>query len=198
MMEQSIRNPEDALRRSANWSIAVAAGIFFAGVFALAMPMTGALAIALVFGFTAIAAGLLELAFAWQLRSEKGSFWRFVIALAGFVTGAFVLMRPAAGMLVLAFWLGTMVIVRGAMQLMLAWELRGTHFWGWHFFDGVVSIVAGAFIIYAWPVGTVAFLGIWVGISLMMNGLNRFAMAVMLKRLLPPSSKGRPYAPLHA
>ena len=141
---------------------------------------------------------VLELAFAWQLRSERGSFWRFVIALAGFVTGAFVLMRPAAGMLVLAFWLGTMVIIRGAMQLMLSWELRGTHFWGWHFFDGVVSIAAGVFIIYAWPVGTVAFLGVWVGISLMMNGLNRFAMAVMLKRLLPPSSKGRPYTPLHA
>lgn len=197
-MEQSIRNPEEALRRSANWSIAVAVAMFFAGVFVVAMPLTGALAAALVFGLTALVAGIFEFAFAWRMNAEPGSFWRYVIAIAGLVTGVFVLMRPAAGMLVLAFWLGTMVIVRGAMQLLLAWELRSTRVWGWHLFDGIVSCALGAFIIGAWPAGTVAFLGIWVGISLVMNALNRFAIAVSVRRLVPPSSKGRPFTPLHA
>jgi uncharacterized membrane protein HdeD (DUF308 family) len=191
-METAIENVEEELRRGTTWSLIAAVGLIIIGAVVVGTPLVGALAAVMVFGAMAVVAGALELGYAWRMRAEHGAMWRFIGAIVSLLVGAFVLARPGVGMAALALWLGVMILVRGVTQLFVAYELRASHVWGWFVVDGVISLILGAFIVAAWPVGSVLFLGIWFGVSLIVDGVNRLVVAAMLRRALPPSTKAPP------
>jgi uncharacterized membrane protein HdeD (DUF308 family) len=103
-------------------------------------------------------------------------------------------------MAALAFGLGLFLVARGVMQLVMGYELRESHVWGWFIFDGLVSLVLGVLVLAAWPLGSLLFLGIYFGIGLVMSGVHRLMIAVMLRKALPPRDERgeRPFTPARA
>jgi uncharacterized membrane protein HdeD (DUF308 family) len=196
-METIIENIESALRRASVWSIIVAIAAVICGVLAVLSPAWGAYVATVVFGVTAVVAGVFELGYAWRTRKDNGAFWRFVISLAYLVAGIYVLANLGIGMAALALAFGVMMLVRGVMLLMLTYDLRRTHVWGWYLFDAVVSLILGGLVLAAWPAGSIIYLGLWFGIGLIFNGVHRFSEALALRRILPPS-KPRPLTAAHA
>jgi uncharacterized membrane protein HdeD (DUF308 family) len=143
-------------------------------------------------------AGVLELAFAWRTRKARGAFWYFVIGAAYLAVGIWVLANPAMGMVALSLALGIMLLVRAGGELMLTWELRSTHVWGWYGVDGLVSTALGALVLAAWPVGSILYLGLYFGVALVFGGAQRLAVAFAVRRALPPSQKAPPLSAAHA
>ncbi len=193
-MVTAIQEIEGGLRRAAGWSIAVAIGMIVLGIFTLVMPLAGALTATIVFGSAAFIAGALEFAYAWRTRKDEGSFWRFVAALAFLAVGLFIFMRPDVGMVTLAMALGVALIIRGAMLCLGAYALRQTHTWGWFLLDGVVGLLLGVLIVQSQAL-SIVYLGVYVGVTLIANGVQRLMVASTVRRHLP---KGPPFSPLHA
>lgn len=98
-----------------------------AGVVAFIAPAAAAFALVLVVAFWAIVTGVLELVAAFRLRREHGEWLLILNGLLSLVLGAVLLFRPAAGLLVLLWWLGAYAIVFGIVLLMLAFRLRARH-----------------------------------------------------------------------
>lgn len=105
----------------------VARGIvsIFAGTLTLLWPTISALALLVVIGMWAIAAGLLEIGTAIRLRREIAHEW--LLGVEGVLSIAFgvaLLISPFAGAIVLGIWVGAYALIVGAMLVATAFKLR--------------------------------------------------------------------------
>jgi uncharacterized membrane protein HdeD (DUF308 family) len=196
-MDMTLAGLEDGIRRTSGWSMVVAVLAIIGGIFILFSPAYGAVAATAMFAVVAIVAGVAELGHAWRTRQLGGAFWRFLLGIAYVAAGVYVILKPGIGLLALAFAFGFMLLVRGFSEIMHGFALRGTRIWGWHIVDGLLSLALGVLVLAKWPVGSILYLGLWVGISLIFNGINRFSIAASLRRVLPPAPR-TPMKPAHA
>ena len=99
-----------------------------AGIIAFGAPAAAAFALVFVVAFWAMITGALELVAAVRLRREIEGEWLLVLnGIVSLVFGGILLLRPAAGLLVVVWWIGAYAIVFGILLLALAFKLRARH-----------------------------------------------------------------------
>lgn len=76
--------------------------------------------------------------------------------------------------------LGSVLLVRGGIELGLSARVGFHRGFGYHLFLGVLSIVVGAFVLYD-PVGNAVVLTLLIGIFFFINGLSRFAASLVMR-----------------
>jgi uncharacterized membrane protein HdeD (DUF308 family) len=118
-----------AARKGETWLFVFLAGLvkIAAGLFAAFWPGITALVFVLVFGIEEILAGGLTIGSAFDLREDHGRWWFALSGLLAIVFGAFLVLTPMIGAIVLAWWLGVYAIALGIVELVLAFRLRGRH-----------------------------------------------------------------------
>jgi uncharacterized membrane protein HdeD (DUF308 family) len=109
------------------WSLALQGVVdILAGIIAFVWPAATALALLFLVAFWAIVTGVLEIVAAVRLRREIQGEW--LLILSGILSVAFggvLLALPAAGILVIVWWIGAYAIVAGVVMIALAFKLRG-------------------------------------------------------------------------
>ena len=111
----------------AYWGVLLAAGLLgiCAGVLTLAAPRLVAVFLLLYIAVWAIAKGGLEIVTAIRLRKEIQGEWLLLLAGAASVLfGAFLLVRPAGGALVLLWLIGAYAVTMGVLLVLLALKAR--------------------------------------------------------------------------
>jgi uncharacterized membrane protein HdeD (DUF308 family) len=197
-MNSIATNPLDTVRRQTGWAIAAGIALVLAGIVAILSPLAGALVAVALFGWMSIVGGIFELAYAWRTRDERGTLWRIILGVLYLGVGAYVLARPATGVVALALALGALLIGRAVFLALLSYELRHTNIWGWIAFDAAVSLLLGVLVLMGWPNDSVVFLGVYFGAGLLVNGINRLIVATMVRRKLPPpATRAPPLKPAH-
>lgn len=96
------------------------------GMFAFARPAAAAVGILYYIAFWAVFTGIMEVVAAFRLRKVVQGEW--MLAVAGLLSIAFGIMiaaRPGAGLLSLIWLIGAYAIVFGALEIGLAFRLRG-------------------------------------------------------------------------
>jgi uncharacterized membrane protein HdeD (DUF308 family) len=115
-----------AAARNERWGALVLEGVanLIAAAIAFFLPLATVLAFVYLAGAWAIVSGALMLAAVFRLQPAHG---KWLLALGGVVSvvwGILLLMAPAAGAVVLTWWLGAYAILFGAALLVLAFRLR--------------------------------------------------------------------------
>jgi uncharacterized membrane protein HdeD (DUF308 family) len=96
-----------------------------AGLLTFVMPGITALGLLILIASWAMVTGILEIVAAIKLRKEINNEWLLILAgLASVAFGVVLLMRPAAGALVLVWWVGAYALVFGALLFVLAFRMR--------------------------------------------------------------------------
>jgi uncharacterized membrane protein HdeD (DUF308 family) len=96
-----------------------------AGVIALVMPGVTGLVLLYVIAVWTIVSGAAEIAVAIELRKVITGEWALVVAgVLSILFGAFLVARPTAGAIAVAFWIGIYAVALGSMLLVLAFRLR--------------------------------------------------------------------------
>jgi len=96
-----------------------------AGVIVLVMPGVSGLVLLYIIAVWTIVTGAAEIAVAIELRKVITGEWALVLAgVLSILFGAFLVARPAAGAIALAFWIGLYAVALGVMLLVLAFRLR--------------------------------------------------------------------------
>jgi uncharacterized membrane protein HdeD (DUF308 family) len=96
-----------------------------AGVIAFLMPGITTLALLFLIAAWAIVAGIFEIAAAVRLRKVISHEWLLVLAgIVSVLFGVILLARPAAGLLVLVWWVGAFAMVFGFLLIGLAFRMR--------------------------------------------------------------------------
>ena len=96
-----------------------------AGLLAFVMPGITALGLLILIAAWAIVTGIMELVAAVRLRKIINNEWLLVLTgIASVVFGVLLLFQPAAGALVLIWWIGAWALLSGILLMVLAFRMR--------------------------------------------------------------------------
>jgi uncharacterized membrane protein HdeD (DUF308 family) len=113
------------------------------------------------------------------------SFFLFLVGgLASLVAGILLWMRPLAGIAVLTLLMASYFLVVGSFRLVGSLVNRHPG-WGWGAFSGAVAFALGAMIWAEWPASSVWAIGLYVSVSMLLQGWNYVMLAMVAKRAMP-------------
>jgi uncharacterized membrane protein HdeD (DUF308 family) len=96
-----------------------------AGLLTFFMPGITALGLLILIAAWAIVNGVMEIVAAIKLRKVISNEWLLVLAgVASFGFGVVLFLQPAAGALVLIWWIGSFALVFGILLMILAFKMR--------------------------------------------------------------------------
>jgi uncharacterized membrane protein HdeD (DUF308 family) len=128
--------------------------------------------------------GMVEAVHAFQVRGWGGVFLHLVAGIAGVLIGLLIVTHPIAGALAWTLLFASFFTVVGLFRIFAAIRLKFPH-WGWAVFDGSVTLLLGILLWAEWPWSGFWFLGLAVGISLLLRGWSNVMLALAVRNLLP-------------
>jgi len=178
-----------AVKTALGWSIALSILMIVAGLLAIVLPPTAAIAVTLLVGWLLLFSGMAHLIFAWQAFSAWGVVWELLVGVVYIVAGGYVLMHPVAGMEVLTLALAIYLFVEAILEFVLSFQLRPMPGSGWLLVDGIVTLILAIMIWRTWPFSSAWALGTLVGISILFSGISRLVLSLSARRLASEPAK---------
>lgn len=118
----------------------------------------------------------------WHTWKHGGGLMAWLKPLARIVLGALMFASPLAGAAALALLLSFYLLLDAFGSFAMAAELRPARGWGWMAVSGAVDLVLVGFFTLTWPVSSLVVLGIFVGTSLLFDGVALAAVGWSLRK----------------
>jgi aquaporin Z len=186
-----LRESEAApLREKWGWMVAFGAFLSLAGFVALGSVVGSTIATVLVVGVAMIVSGLVEIVYAFSVRSWKKFFLFVLIGLLYVVGGFAVVENPLLAASFLTLLLGAGLVASGLVRTFLAFQLPKTTPWVFVALSGVVTLLLGGIILAHWPVSSLWVLGVLLGVDLVFAGASWIGFGISLKRAEPARGVG--------
>jgi uncharacterized membrane protein HdeD (DUF308 family) len=180
MSDTSVRT---IVKTSVGWSIALSILMIVAGLLAVALPQLGGIAVSLLIAWLLMFIGAAHFLFGWHARSGGGIAWHILLGILDIAIGAYVLIRPVAGLATFTLLLAIYLVIRGIVEFILSFQVRPMRGSGWLMFDGFISVILGIMIWRTWPSSTEWAIGTLVGISMFFAGFSRLMISMAAKRV---------------
>ena len=74
------------------------------------------------------------------------------------------------------------IVIEGALEFVLSFQLRPLQGSGWLLVDGIVTLVLAAMIGSAWPISSVWAVGTLVGVSMFSSGITRLMLSAAVRQ----------------
>lgn len=140
------------------------------GAFALTQPAAvTSLATSIALGTMLCVCGAFALAGGLVGIGHRGGWLVALLGALSIAVGAFLLYSPVAGAVSLVWALGAWLVIGAAFELALAFSVPAGR--GWLILVGLVDLAFGAIVLMMEPLQAFTFLGLFVGISLILRGL---------------------------
>jgi uncharacterized membrane protein HdeD (DUF308 family) len=157
------------LHRHWGWLLALGIILILLGFVALADMMVATLAAVLVLGWVMVISGVVEAVHAFRVHGWGGMFLHLIGGVLGVLIGLLIVTNPLIGALGLTLLFAALFTVVGLFRTITAIELKFPR-WGWAVFDGLVTLALGVLIWAHWPSTAIWFLGLALGVSLILRG----------------------------
>jgi uncharacterized membrane protein HdeD (DUF308 family) len=156
-------------RRSRKTVIITSIVLLLAGVAGIALPQFMSMAVAYFVGWLMLFAGGIALYITWHGFRDGWVVWLKPFALIAI--GLLILLHPVAGTAALGLMLAVYFLLGGFSGIGYALEVRPRRGWGWLMLNGVLSIVLAAVFLAGWPFTSLWLIGLFIGISLLADGI---------------------------
>lgn len=178
------------LRPKWGWMLVLGILMVALGTIALIIMPAATIGTALVLGWLLLISGIFEMVHAFGVQRWGGFFLHLTCGILGLLIGLMVVTHPVAGAVAFTLLFASFLVVIGLFRLIAAFSIKFPH-WGWAFFDGVVTLALGIVLWADWPWSGYWFLGLSVGISLIMRGWSYVMMALSVRGLAAPAGVPR-------
>jgi len=172
----------DEIRHGWRWLLALGIVMIVAGSIALVIMPAATLGTILVLGWLLVFSGVIEAIHAFRVRRWSGVFLHLIGGILGVLVGLLVVTHPVAGALAWTLLFASFFTVIGIFRTVTAVRLKFPH-WGWAVFDGLVTFGLGLLLWAEWPWSGFWFLGLAVGISLLLRGWTYVMFSLALRGL---------------
>lgn len=139
------------------------------GAIGIAAPAVLSVVSAALFAWVLLIGGAF---WGWHAYQLKGGALDWVKAVLLVVTGVLILIKPLAGVaslaLLLSFYLLMDAFASFSMSKYILPSGKGR---GWLIFNGVIDILLAVLFLYNWPVSSMWMVGLFIGISLLFDGI---------------------------
>lgn len=158
--------------------------LLLAGFLALSATVVATFATVLFLGALVAVAGGLQIVAAFTAHGWRGFSVHLIVGIVGLVIGLLLVLRPMVGASALTFLFATLFFVNGAARIVYGVSERFEH-WGWTVVSGAVSVFLGVLLLAQWPLSSLWFLGLLIGIELLFAGAAWIALSLALRRGAP-------------
>jgi uncharacterized membrane protein HdeD (DUF308 family) len=154
-------------------------GILFTilGIIALRYSYASTIIAIQILGALYTAAGLAELFYAFKSSGPKSVLWRFALGAIYLIIGLFMLIKPLANALSLTLILALLLAATGIYRIYDA-IVHNVPYKLWRIINGIISIIIGILLWMQWPYSGIWFIGMLLGIELLVSGLTSIAIAL--------------------
>src|SRR5262249_11761909 len=158
----------EQVRKSWSWFLVLGALLIVLGVLCVGKAQTAPTFSILVLGWILTVCGVLFLVNAFLAFTWHGFFLFLLNGIIRAATGYLLLRHPDAGAAGVSMLLASLFIVAGLFRAVAAAVIRFPR-WGWTVFSGIVSFVLGATLLASWPSASTYFIGLLIGIDLIVD-----------------------------
>ncbi len=176
----------DSVRRRWGWLLVLGILMIGLGTIAFIIMPAATLGTVLVLGWLLVVSGVFEAIQAFRERKSGGFFLHLLGSVIGLLVGFLVVTHPVAGALAWTLLFAAFFTVIGIFRLVAAIQLQFPN-WGWAAFDGAITLALGILLWAEWPWSGLWFLGLAVGISLILRGWSYVMFAIALHSLHLPA-----------
>lgn len=169
------------LRGSWGWFLAFGILMIVLGAIALVFTPAATLGTVLLLGWLMIVSGIVEFVQAFHVRRWGGALLHLLGGVLGVFVGLLVITHPVAGALVWTMIFAAFFTVLGTFRAIAAVHLRYRS-WGWALFDGLVTLALGILLWVQWPVSAAWFLGLALGVTLLLRGWTAIMFSFAVRR----------------
>ena len=175
----------DIIRPRWGWLLALGILMVILGAVALFIMPAATIGTALVLGWLLVISGVIELIHAFRVRRWGGLFLHLIGGLLGVFVGFLIVTHPVAGAVAWTLLFASFFTVIGLFRLIAAISLKFPN-WGWAVFDGIITLALGIMLWLQWPSSGLWFLGLAVGVSLLLRGWSYIMFAIAMHSLRTP------------
>jgi uncharacterized membrane protein HdeD (DUF308 family) len=173
------------------WGLLLALGalLVLVGFLALGSSFVATMASVLFFGALMIAGGITEVVLAFSGKGWQGTALHLLMGVLAAVAGFLMLRAPLMGASALTLLIAAWLLVSGVGQAIHA-AIDRTRLWGLSVASGIIAALLGLMLIGQWPVSSLWFIGVYMGVRFICEGVTWVALALAVRshasRLGPP------------
>jgi uncharacterized membrane protein HdeD (DUF308 family) len=170
-----------------HWYIPLIIGVVLAGsgIYVFATPLASYLALSLIFSFSFLVSGILQMTFAIANSKELNSWgWYLAGGILYTLFGILLVSRPEISIVTLPFVVGFFMLFKSANALAWAYDLKSMGIKNW----GNIAIVAVLGLIFSFillwnPLFAGLSLVVWTGLAFLLTGFASIMLSFHLKKI---------------
>jgi uncharacterized membrane protein HdeD (DUF308 family) len=171
------RKTADYVREHRVWFTVLGAVMIALGIFVALSSVTATIVSIFFLSGILLLEGVLRVVAAFSAKEWVGS---LLLVLAGafyVVTGILTFRHPVTAALALTLLFAALFLCAGLFRVIAAFWYRFPH-WGWVALSGAVSFLLGLMLWNDWPASGLWFIGLCIGIDLIVEGLGWIGLPV--------------------
>jgi uncharacterized membrane protein HdeD (DUF308 family) len=128
-------------------------------------------------GILLLVAGIVQVVHSFLAREWKGLFLSLFVGIVYFITGLLCLTNPTLTAMTFTLLVGAYCLAIGLFRILATLFYR-FHYWGWVFFNGLVTAILGVLIVTQWPVSGLWVIGVFVGVDILLAGWSLIMLSI--------------------
>lgn len=167
----------ERIAKYAGWLKVEAVIFMILGVLAILLPGAFSLGLELFLGWLFFIGGIFAAIGSFQAIQAKGFLLRLASAIVTAVAGLLLIMKPMQGVLVLTLVVAAFYLIDGICKIIYSLQAKGTPGTGLAIVNGIFGLIIAGIVYAEWPLSANWFLGLIIGINLLMGGMFLFTLA---------------------
>jgi len=178
----------EEVRKSWSWFLVLGILLVVLGVVCIGTSQTATTVSILVLGWILAISGVAWLVNALRVSSWGGFFLYLLNAIIRGFVGYLLIRHPHAGAEGITLLVASLFVVGGLFRTVGASVIRFPT-WSWAAFAGICSVVLGFLLLIYWPSASTYFIGLAIGIDLVLDGATLVGFAAAIHSLPKLSSR---------
>jgi uncharacterized membrane protein HdeD (DUF308 family) len=171
----------EIIKKFSKHSLLIGGLLLVLGLLGIILPSALSLVASAFLGWMLLTGGILSLYFAFLTKWRSA--WSWVKAVLLLFTGTLILVNPVAGIMAVALLIALYLMMDAVGNITLAQALYPNKGWGWMAANGVLSFALAMVMIFAYPATTVVLVGLYLGISLLFDGIALIMLGLSAKHI---------------
>ncbi len=183
------RNRQQDFIKTFEKSILVAGGVLAGlGIIGIFVPHLISFTLEIFLGILMVMGGVFFAYYSYQYHTRSFIGWLKPVILI--LVGALFLIKPGAGTAAFTLLITFYLLVDAYAGFGLAYVRYPAPGWGWLLLNGLLSLTLAILLLVGWPGTSPVFLGLYISISLLFDGISLFMLGIKLKKAEEEMEKG--------
>jgi len=170
------------IERKWGWYLALGAFLIILGVIASGAAVATTLISVVLLGWILLVAGAALLVLSFLTGRWSGFLLSLAAGVLSIIAGLTMLSYPVSGAVAITLMFGTILMAAGIYRSVASIIMQFPN-WGWSLLSGIVAIALGSMLVRNWQSTSLYFLGLVVGIDLILHGLAWITFSMRVHRL---------------